>query len=75
MSPSPVMLPTAADQPLESSVASHHPSHHLRPHRRSYDLGLFWSELLGRPLADDESGDVEVLVRDPAEGPSLLLVR
>jgi hypothetical protein len=41
-----------------------------------YDLGLFWSELLGRPLADDDKpGDPEALLQDPAGGPRLLFVR
>ncbi|MFE2311752.1 VOC family protein [Streptomyces sp. NPDC059441] len=41
-----------------------------------YDLGLFWSELLGRPLAeDDKPGDPEALLRDPSGGPTLLFVR
>ncbi|MEU9878302.1 VOC family protein [Streptomyces phaeochromogenes] len=41
-----------------------------------YDLGLFWSKLLGRPLADDDKpGDPEALVKDPAGGPTLLFVR
>ena len=31
-----------------------------------YDLGLFWSELLGRPLADDDKpGDPEALIAGP----------
>ncbi|MEU6272525.1 VOC family protein [Streptomyces populi] len=41
-----------------------------------YDLGLFWSELLGRPLADDDKpGDPEAVIVDPAGGPTLLFVR
>lgn len=41
-----------------------------------YDLGLFWSELLGLPLdADDKPGDPEALLRDPSGGPNLLFVR
>ncbi|MGW3633234.1 VOC family protein [Streptomyces sp. NPDC005122] len=41
-----------------------------------YDLGLFWSELLGRPLDDDDKpGDPEALLRDPSGGPNLLFVR
>jgi hypothetical protein len=41
-----------------------------------YDLGLFWSELLGRPLADDDKpGDPEALLQDPDGGPRLLFVR
>lgn len=41
-----------------------------------YDLGLFWSELLGRPLADDDKpGDPEALIEDPDGGPRLLFVR
>ncbi|NMI58087.1 MULTISPECIES: VOC family protein [unclassified Streptomyces] len=40
-----------------------------------YDLGLFWSELLGRPLDDDDKpGDSEALLRDPSGGPTLLFV-
>ncbi|GHA75587.1 VOC family protein [Streptomyces termitum] len=41
-----------------------------------YDLGLFWSALLGRPLADDDKpGDPEAVLADPAGGPTLLFVR
>jgi hypothetical protein len=41
-----------------------------------YDLGLFWSELLGRPLADDDKpGDPEAVLVDPDGGPTLLFVR
>ncbi|WP_404829257.1 VOC family protein [Streptomyces albicerus] len=41
-----------------------------------YDLGLFWSELLGRPLADDDKpGDPEAVLKDPDGGPALLFVR
>jgi hypothetical protein len=41
-----------------------------------YDLGLFWSRLLERPLADDDKpGDPEALIVDPAGGPALLFVR
>ncbi|KND28162.1 VOC family protein [Streptomyces stelliscabiei] len=41
-----------------------------------YDVALFWSELLGRPLADDDKpGDPEALIADPAGGPRLLFVR
>ncbi|MEU1195976.1 VOC family protein [Streptomyces sp. NPDC005813] len=41
-----------------------------------YDLGLFWSELLGRPLADDDKpGDPEAVIQDPSGGPALLFVR
>ncbi|MFD4562680.1 VOC family protein [Streptomyces sp. NPDC058469] len=41
-----------------------------------YELGLFWSELLGRPLADDDKpGDPEAAIVDPAGGPMLLFVR
>ncbi|MFF4131105.1 VOC family protein [Streptomyces mirabilis] len=41
-----------------------------------YDLGLFWSELLGRPLDDDDKpGDPEAVLRDPSGGPMLLFVR
>ncbi|MFD9466892.1 VOC family protein [Streptomyces sp. NPDC060027] len=41
-----------------------------------YDLALFWSEVLGRPLADDDKpGDPEALIVDPSGGPTLLFVR
>ncbi|WP_262055848.1 VOC family protein [Streptomyces sp. STR69] len=41
-----------------------------------YELGLFWSELLGRPLADDDKpGDPEAVIVDPDGGPTLLFVR
>ncbi len=41
-----------------------------------YDLALFWSELLGRPLADDDKpGDPEAVIQDPSGGPALLFVR
>ncbi|WP_431987293.1 VOC family protein [Streptomyces griseoflavus] len=41
-----------------------------------YDLARFWSELLGRPLAeDDKPGDPEALIADPQGGPALLFVR
>ncbi|MFI1353883.1 VOC family protein [Streptomyces sp. NPDC020898] len=41
-----------------------------------YDLGLFWSELLGRPLADDDKpGDPEAVIEDPGGGPRLLFIR
>ncbi|MEO3750940.1 VOC family protein [Streptomyces sp. B6B3] len=41
-----------------------------------YELARFWSALLGRPVSDeDEPGDSEVLVEDPADGPGLLFVR
>jgi predicted enzyme related to lactoylglutathione lyase len=41
-----------------------------------YELGLFWSGLLGRPLADDDKpGDPEAVIVDPAGGPTLLFVR
>ena len=40
-----------------------------------YELGSFWSHVLGVPLADDdEPGDPEALV-DPGDGPPLLFVR
>ncbi|WP_405879564.1 VOC family protein [Streptomyces sp. NBC_01136] len=40
-----------------------------------YDLGLFWSELLGRPLDDDDKpGDPEAVLRDSSGGPMLLFV-
>ncbi|MET7384934.1 VOC family protein [Streptomyces sp. NPDC005385] len=40
-----------------------------------YDLGLFWSELLGRPLADDDKpGDPEAVITDASGGPTLLFV-
>jgi predicted enzyme related to lactoylglutathione lyase len=41
-----------------------------------YDLGLFWSRLLGRPMADDDKpGDPEAVLADPDGGPALLFVR
>ncbi|MDH6115112.1 putative enzyme related to lactoylglutathione lyase [Kitasatospora sp. MAP12-15] len=41
-----------------------------------YDLGLFWSRLLGRSLNDDDKpGDPEAVVQDPGGGPTLLFVR
>ncbi|MEW2417998.1 VOC family protein [Streptomyces sp. NPDC046866] len=41
-----------------------------------YELGLFWSRLLGRPLADDDKpGDDEAWIEDPAGGPALLFVK
>ncbi|MEU6862293.1 VOC family protein [Streptomyces sp. NPDC046876] len=41
-----------------------------------YELGLFWSRLLGRPLADDDKpGDPEAWIRDPEGGPALLFVQ
>ncbi|MFD7626799.1 VOC family protein [Streptomyces sp. NPDC059851] len=41
-----------------------------------YDLGLFWSRVLGRPLADDDKpGDPEAIIKDPAGGPTMLFVR
>ncbi|MGA5703395.1 VOC family protein [Peterkaempfera bronchialis] len=41
-----------------------------------HDLGLFWSRLLGRPLApDDKPGDPEALIADPEGGPALLFLR
>jgi catechol 2,3-dioxygenase-like lactoylglutathione lyase family enzyme len=41
-----------------------------------YDLGLFWSRLLGRPLSeDDQPGDPEALIEDPDGGPGLLFVK
>jgi hypothetical protein len=41
-----------------------------------YDLGLFWSRLLERPLDDDDKpGDPEALIADPDGGPALLFVR
>lgn len=41
-----------------------------------YDLGLFWAELLGRKLADDDKpGDPEAVLRDPDGGPTLLFIR
>ncbi|MCT9003910.1 VOC family protein [Streptomyces rhizosphaerihabitans] len=41
-----------------------------------YDVGLFWSELLGRPLADDDKpGDPEAVIEDPSGGPTLLFVQ
>jgi predicted enzyme related to lactoylglutathione lyase len=41
-----------------------------------YDNGMFWSSLLGRPLADDDKpGDPEASIRDADGGPTLLFVR
>jgi hypothetical protein len=41
-----------------------------------YDLGLFWSGLLGRPLDDDDKpGDPAAVIRDPNGGPALLFLR
>ena len=41
-----------------------------------YDLGLFWSALFGRPLADeDKPGDPEAVIKDPDGGPTLLFIR
>ncbi|MFI0963168.1 VOC family protein [Streptomyces sp. NPDC021080] len=41
-----------------------------------YDVGLFWSRLLGRPLDDDDKpGDPEAVIEDPAGGPTLLFVQ
>ncbi|GHH96042.1 VOC family protein [Streptomyces capillispiralis] len=41
-----------------------------------YDLALFWSGMLGNPLADDDKpGDPEALIEDPSGGPGLLFVR
>jgi len=41
-----------------------------------YDVGLFWSRLLGRPLhEDDKPGDPEAVIEDPSGGPTLLFVR
>ena len=41
-----------------------------------YDNALFWSRLLGLPLADDDKpGDPEASISDPAGGPTLLFVR
>ncbi|MER5657037.1 VOC family protein [Streptomyces sp. NPDC002131] len=40
-----------------------------------YELGLFWSELLGRPLDDDDKpGDPEAVITDASGGPTLLFV-
>jgi len=40
-----------------------------------YDLGLFWSQLLGRALDDDDKpGDPEAVLRDPDGGPTLLFL-
>ncbi|GAA4206418.1 VOC family protein [Actinocatenispora rupis] len=40
-----------------------------------YDLGLFWSALLGRPLSDDDKpGDPEAVLDLPG-GPGMLFVR
>ncbi|MGW1893946.1 VOC family protein [Streptomyces sp. NPDC002004] len=41
-----------------------------------YELALFWSGLLGRPMSDDDQpGDPEALLRDPDGGPGLLFVQ
>ncbi|MGW1065800.1 VOC family protein [Streptomyces aureus] len=41
-----------------------------------YDVGLFWSRLLGRPLhEDDKPGDPEAVIEDPSGGPTLLFVQ
>ncbi|MEU5522303.1 VOC family protein [Streptomyces sp. NPDC047860] len=41
-----------------------------------YDLARFWSELLGRPLSDDDKpGDPEALIEGFEGGPGLLFVR
>ncbi|MEU2587733.1 VOC family protein [Streptomyces avermitilis] len=41
-----------------------------------YDVGLFWSALLGRPLDDDDKpGDPAALIHDPDGGPGLLFLR
>jgi len=41
-----------------------------------YQVALFWSELLGRPVSDDDKpGDPEALIADPDGGPGLLFVR
>ncbi|MET7638045.1 VOC family protein [Streptomyces sp. NPDC005438] len=41
-----------------------------------YDTALFWSRLLGRPLADDDKpGDPHASVIDPDGGPVLLFVQ
>lgn len=41
-----------------------------------YDLALFWSELLGRPLSDDDKpGDPEALIEGSEGVPGLLFVR
>lgn len=43
--------------------------------RDAYALGRFWSEVTGRPLADDDlPGDPEVLVALPG-GPNLLFIQ
>jgi predicted enzyme related to lactoylglutathione lyase len=40
----------------------------------AYELGTFWTKVLGRPLADDDNpGDPEVLIEMPA-GPPLLFI-
>lgn len=41
-----------------------------------YDVGRFWSALLGLPLADDDKpGDPEALIAGPAGAPGLLFIR
>ncbi|GGX08782.1 glyoxalase [Streptomyces malachitofuscus] len=41
-----------------------------------YDLARFWSELLGRPLSDDDKpGDPEALIEGSEGVPGLLFVR
>lgn len=41
-----------------------------------YDLGLFWSAVLGRPLHDDDQpGDPAALIAGPAGSPGLLFIR
>jgi predicted enzyme related to lactoylglutathione lyase len=41
-----------------------------------YDLGRFWSELLGRPLnADDKPGKPDAMIAGPAGAPGLLFMR
>ncbi|WP_329271357.1 VOC family protein [Streptomyces sp. NBC_01451] len=41
-----------------------------------YDLGLFWSAVFGRPLADDDKpGDPAAEIEDPDGGPRLLFIQ
>ena len=41
-----------------------------------YDVGRFWSELLGLPLDDDDKpGDPEAVIAGPAGTPGLLFIR
>jgi hypothetical protein len=41
-----------------------------------YDVGRWWSELLGRPLHDDDKpGDPEAVIAGPDGAPGLLFIR